>query len=494
MKKIILLFVTLLSIFFIIWGIKLRNPINRPDNYKDEVQAAWYDSAYTAPVPDEGWILDPTIPDNYIPVPGEDGLFMEVDEHGHIVRYYQRIAIDEYRWKWEEVNPDIPENYISVEGIENLYKVIDAEGNERYLIYIRNSDDTYCFVDCDSDGIPYYDGADAGVISNNYIRVDDNIYAVYNDNGVKEGYAERVPDNDRGYVWKYVPSAEVDFTEPTRYVQGSNSNVSTVPTPTTFGLLTPVPTPAAAQGITLYPTLAPNGKATLPPTPTLSSNQPPVTGTTVQLPDGSYTVTEVSTNTVTENGYAVTYKTTVYNTYDKNGKLIATISDPPIEISRRQLLASETPNKSLIEESLDKEYARVSALVKFDTDKAKEVLAALNAERTSQGLSVLTMNTSGESYKLACIRAADMAVYNYSASESPMYGTINDLASRYNCKSENIAENIWRTTSKSAPDIHIRLQSYDASRNNRMSPSYTEVGIAIVTKDGQDYIAEIYLK
>ena len=80
MKKTITLLVVLTCVFFVAWGIKLKLPVDRPDNVQDEVQVPWYESGYTSPVADEEWVLDPSIPDNYVPVPGEDNLYNSVSK------------------------------------------------------------------------------------------------------------------------------------------------------------------------------------------------------------------------------------------------------------------------------------------------------------------------------------------------------------------------------------------------------------------------------
>lgn len=48
------------------------------------------------------------------------------------------------------------------------------------------------------------------------------------------------------------------------------------------------------------------------------------TSTTKPNTDGSYVVVNKTTDTVSENGYNVTYETTVYNTYSKEGTLLYT--------------------------------------------------------------------------------------------------------------------------------------------------------------------------
>ena len=56
------------------------------------------------------------------------------------------------------------------------------------------------------------------------------------------------------------------------------------------------------------------------------------------------------------------------------------------------------------------------------------------------------------------------------------------------------SENIWKASTKTAAQIHTRFQANTGSRKVRMSSGYTEVGIAIVEKNNQTYVAEIYLK
>lgn len=459
MKSIIITFGLLLVAFFSSWGIKANVFVERPSNLDTGQTIPWYMSGSSSPTVSDEWQIDPSIPDNYVPVPGEDELYMIVDTDGTIIGYKHRYLNEEGVWVWEDVNPDIPDNYELVAGSENLYKVTDENGNVSYYLYVRNDDNTYAFVPCDEFGTPYYDGEDADIISENYVHEDGNIYTHYNDNGVKDGYAERTENEDGSYTWKYS--------------DGTNKQST----------------------------------AQLPETTTESNADSSASGNKIEITannnensnkhvneDGSYTTTNVSTNTVTEDGYNVTYKTTVINTYNKDGELIFTKTEGPEEISRTAVTASQTPDTSLIKGTLDEEYARVSAQVGYNTELANEVLTKLNAEREGQGLAALSMSTDSEAYKLACIRAGDMAIYNTSSSESAMYGTLDDMVSRWGCTTANASENVWKTSNKSADDIHSRLQAYDGSRNVRMSDSYTEVGIAIVNNNGQLYIAEIYLK
>lgn len=179
--------------------------------------------------------------------------------------------------------------------------------------------------------------------------------------------------------------------------------------------------------------------------------------------------------------------------YKKDGTLLKTKKIGPQVINKETLTAADSPDKSKIKSTLDKELARVSSRVEFDTKKANDVLTKLNAQRKSEGLSSLSMDTSSEAYKLACIRAADMAIYDYSSSTSPMYGTLNDMCNLWKISSSHPSENIWKAPSKTADEIHSRFQSNDGSRKIRMSNGYSNVGIAVIEKNGNTYIAEIYL-
>lgn len=455
MKKTVILLISLISIFLLVWGMKIRTAINKPESESAEYEIPWYESRYSTPVASDDWILDPEIPDNYVPVPGEEEMYMIVDDSGEIINYRQRTKQIDGSWLWEDISdPDISIDIVPVKGVNALYQITDEENVISYQKYIRNADNSYAFVETDEKGIAMDNGSDADKITENYLHYSDNIYALYNDVNVLIGYRERLQNPEGRYYWMEVQAP-------------ASQNMGIIS-------LTDI------SGVDSEPqhedrnTIVPENKA--------------------QNTDGSYTVTKTSTNTVTENGYSVIYQTTVYYTYDENGNLISTSKEGPIELSRTSVgSGTVTPNKNLIADSLDGELARVSGTVSFNGDKANEVLSLLNAERINQGRAALTMSNGSGAYKLACIKAADMATYGYCATESPMYGTLDDLIGRYGCSSDNPSENIWKAGDKSASEIHSRLQSNENSRLIRMS-DYTEVGIAIVDINGSTYVAEVFLK
>ena len=286
MKRITLTFMILLSVFFTIWGVKMKHPINRPENVKEDTETPCYETKYQAPKADDEWTLDPEIPLNYIPVPGEDELYMVVDDSGNITNYRKRVKQADGSWVWQDVNPDIPDNYEKVDGLDNVYKVTNKDGTTEYKQYVRNNDDTYCFVPVDEKGNPLDLKNDASTISKNYVHADGNIYALYNKDNVKMGYRERVKNNDGSYSWKVADPPK------TSKIAGNGSGLVTKKNQNT------------SSGSS-------NNSSSSDANKTLvgdSGNS----STKKTNSDGTYTITEKTVDTKTENGYTITYQTNGY--------------------------------------------------------------------------------------------------------------------------------------------------------------------------------------
>ena len=277
MKRITLTFMILLSVFFTIWGVKMKHPINRPENVKEDTETPWYETKYQAPKADDEWTLDPEIPLNYIPVPGEDELYMVVDDSGNITNYRKRVKQADGSWVWQDVNPDIPDNYEKVDGLDNVYKVTNKDGTTEYKQYVRNDDDTYCFVPVDEKGNPLDLKNDASTISKNYVHADGNIYALYNKDNVKMGYRERVKNNDGSYSWKVADPPK------TSKIAGNGSGLVTKKNQNTSS-----GSSNNSSGSDANKTLVGD-----------SGNS----STKKTNSDGTYTITEKTVDTKTENGY-----------------------------------------------------------------------------------------------------------------------------------------------------------------------------------------------
>ena len=94
MRKLVLLFCFLQIAFGSLWAVKAKEPEERPDAYAygaDEKEGAWWLRAEDLPDVGEEWYLDPEIPQNYVPVLGEEELYMVIGEDGRIEGYRQRI-------------------------------------------------------------------------------------------------------------------------------------------------------------------------------------------------------------------------------------------------------------------------------------------------------------------------------------------------------------------------------------------------------------------
>lgn len=211
MKKLFFTFIALLIVFFSAWGIKLRMPINRPNNVQGEQQVAWYETRYTAPTAEEEWTLDPEIPVNYLPVAGEDEVYMVLDDSGNIVGYRHRTQQEDGSWLWTDIEDPNAEHYEKVDGLDHIYKVTDKDGTSSYQQYVRNEDGSYAYVPVNENGVPLDDGADATTIdTTHYVHKSGNVYGLYNDNGVLTGYRERVKDGEN-YVWILMNLSSVTY-------------------------------------------------------------------------------------------------------------------------------------------------------------------------------------------------------------------------------------------------------------------------------------------
>ena len=458
----------LASIFFLSWGIKARMPINRPDNALSANYVPWYLNTYTAPVAGDEWTIDAELEPNYLPVPGMDEVYMVLDSAGNITKYRQRKRNNDGSWVWSDYTEDNT-GIEEVEGQNGLYLVTDKDGNQKYKKYVRNEDNTYCYVDTDEKGTPVDIGSDATEIKPEYVHLDKNTYAKYNDAGVMEGYRERVDNGDGTFRWELgnaptLPTYESGFT--TGGIPAYSIGNQQMPE---FG--------GGVQGVQVIEGVPLDGEIER-----------------IENADGTYTVTETIVNTETVNGQRITTQTTVTKTYDANGDILESFSSEPQEVAREALSASQQPENAQPASSLEGETARVGSSVTYDTGMAQEILEYLNAERAKAGLSALSMDTGSEAYKIALIKAGDMALYDYVGTSSPLYGSLADLCNAYGCKTNgDPAENLLKLSNVSAQDVHLRYQSDESSRLVRMSSDRKEVGIAVAVRDGISYIAEIYL-
>lgn len=479
MKKFLITFASLFFIFIFVWIFKSKNPANRPitdNSFTNE--GLWWADEENLPKPSEDWVLDPEIPENYIPVPGEDELYMVIDENGLITKYRQREKQEDGSWVWETVNPDIPKNYEAVEGLTDVYKVVNEDKSVSYFKYIRNEDDTFAFIPVDEHGNPIENKAPTGEeIPSNYVRITGNIYAVYNENNVIVGYKERSIDENGKYVWKDCekpePPAETDKSESDETSKENNdqSNPADESKPDT------------SKPDTSKPDIS-----------NPDTSKPETSNPDVSFPTAGRTETEVITTYEISGNWKITYETIVTRTYDENNELVSTKKEGPKEVNRTPITDTDkVPDKSLIKGTLVEELARVKIGLLFDTDLAKEVLVILNAERAAANIGPLTMNEGSSSMLLSQIRCIDMATFGHTDYNSPMYGTIDEMCDQFKVTAKSgAAEIVWKTGSdRSAEAIasRIRIMANESINN----PDFTSIGLTIVSKGGFYYINVVLL-
>ena len=436
-------------------GYRIKTPVNRPDEYAegyDSSAGEWWNTGKIEV--DDSWKLDPEIPLNYMPVPGEDELYMVIDNDGKIIAYRKRTKQIDGSWKWEDVNPDIPDNYEPVEGLENVYKVTSEDGTVKYYKYIRNDDDTFAFVEVDSNGNEINRNKDATTIDGKHVHITGNIYSKLNDYGVVIGYEKRVDNGDGTFSWidttlpqlSSLDDSTGDFSLPS---SNDNSNLS---------LDTSV-VDKMAQDMANANNAAANGSSdsydvnvTVNPGSSTTGNLydvTPETPTVINNEDGTHTEIEIVKETKNIDGWTSTYETYVKKTYDDAGN-----------------------------------YS-------YKKDIESEVFSLLNAQRAKNNLSTLTW--SDTAYKIAQLRAADMAGYDTSSENLPTYGSLGAMLSDYSVTSPALGENLWKTVTRTSDEIHTRFQAVDSARKARMGEQITQYGIAIAEVNGYFYVCEVFL-
>lgn len=450
-NKIVLIVCAILFLIFVIfWVSKANNPSKRP---KDDTtnSTEWYNKEVKTRA-DSAWILDPEIPENYIPVPGEHEMYMVVDAQGNISEYRQRIKSEDGSWIWSNVeNPN--KTYIIAAETDNGY-VLSSDNGDTYIKYIRNDDNSYAYVNSDANGNDT-ESTDATTIPKYYIHVTGNIFAVYNEFGVVTGYKERVSDGNGGYVW-------INTSKPD--TSSSDNNAGNLINPSN------------------------DSNNTVDDNNTSQSDNNPSEKEEIKS-DGTKVITTSYTETKLEGNEHVTYKTTITKTYNSSGELISTKKDGPIEVARTTQIGNAGIGNPM--SNLDDEVYRVGQMVSYDYDTANNLLAQLNELRSSMGLTTLSMN-NGSLYKIAKIKATDMAVNGHANSDSPTYGSITSIAKKYGVSLSNDKETALMMYNSTADAINMRLQALSSSREVRLDADISQICIVVVQKDGYTYVYECY--
>lgn len=488
MKKTVTIFLVCMLLFVGVWVFKNKTPTVRPNSYANGLSGMgnWWVTTVSADTVDSIWKIDPEIDPNYLPVPGEDELYMVIDENGKIVKYRHRTKQDDGSWLWEDVNPDIPNSFEPVPGLDNVYKVVDENGNTRYFRYVRNYDnDTFAFVEVDENGndLELYMPQGA-IIPSNYQYMGDNVYAVLNEHGVVIGYMQRMTDDNGNVYWQKIEkptqqeindsllnmdlNAWLGELDPETSISGTSIQQQQ---PVDIGMPTVVQVPVYVE------------------VPVDSSTQFELT------PDSTYVETETIITNEKSGGVIISYQTTIERTYSSDGELLMTHKEGPTEVGRSavtEVNTGEVPDTTKIASTLDAELSRITVGVSYNTQIAGELLAQINAERASQGLGILSMS-NGDAGKLAKARAAALARYNSSDYINPLYADLAAMMVKFNVYGTP-SELVWRTSpSRTGRDLFNRFYGNEGGRDAILNPSYTNVGISIAEKNGYIYVDVVFL-
>lgn len=467
MNKLLIILIGMLIVLGCIWYFKSSAPAERhSDAVYDETLGQWWSTSNLTDVSvDKNWILDPEIPINYVPVIGEEEVYMVLNEDGTVNRYRKRMKNGDM-WIWEDlIEEDEPVSFKPTALTDVYAYKSDEDDTEKLYQYFRNEDGSYAYVEVDSNGnLIGYDRPNGNNIPSNFVSVDgNNIYAAIDEHGVIIQFWERKIDDMGAVTWVQIANPyAVSFSSGSSYNWGDGFR----------------PSSGGGIGGGIGDTSLPN--ADLPQ---------------LDLTDGQTTSTETFRETETVGGWKITYETVYTYVYNRDGSLYSTLKDGPNEVERVQVFSQQTDlerDHGAIEPTIDAEVNRVSAKLTYQDNIAANVLAGLNAERANNGLNTLNSNQNGNATKLARIFAADMAKYNYADVESPLYGSIEDLANRYGI-TEPVAINAWRCGEKTAEEISTRFQTAETTRAVRMDSGATSVGIAIVSSNGFFYIAEVLM-
>lgn len=489
MKRAIALFVLCAILFVCAWAFKPKTPAVRPNSFANGLSGMgnWWITTVSADEVDSIWKIDPEIGDNYLPVPGEDELYMVIDENGKIAKYRHRTKQTNGSWLWEDVNPDIPNNYESVPELENIYKTTDQYSNVRYYRYVRNYDnDTFAFVEVDEKGndIEIYKPQGA-VIPSNYMYMGDNVYAVLNEHGVVIGYMQKQTDSEGNNYWEKIEKPNQKEMKDTLKDMDLKS------------WLGELNSDDIGSGTSIKAKYVDVSMPTVVTQPVYV--EVPVEGGGTQryemTPDSTFVETETIITNEKSGGVIISYQTVITKTYSSDGELLMTHKDGPKEVGRSAVTevgTGEVPDTTKIASTLDAELSRIMVGISFDKSKAGELLAQINAARASEGLAALSLS-SGNAGKLAKARAAALARYNSSDYINPLYADLPSMMKKFGI-SGIPSESVWRTSpSRTGRDIFNRFFSSEGGRQAILESSYTQVGIGIAEKNGYIYVCVVYI-
>lgn len=475
---------------------------------------------------------NPDIPENYEAVPGLTNVYKVTYDDGS-VSYFKYVRNKDDTFAFVEVDAKgnmigmaepsgatIPENYERVSG--NQYAVKNQDGiviafKER--ITSPESDDGFEWINIDEADLTDMTMPDVGFDLTSDVTGKGDITG-----GIKEhaGFNTDAGSMTAMAVPTLMPSNQMEqggfvfYTQPTAYTFVEEVRITPPPGMTTV-IASNDMSGMTGSNITFNSNtgsgnnqmnipdfqLSPNGSSFITgdsgnmntTASSASNNDVKSEGVTISQ-QGVMVSKEVVTSTKQEGNYLVTYSTTYERTYDKNGNLLGEKPGETQEVSRKQLstsAANESPASSL-----NDEYARMCTAMgtvgaRFNSNIPNKMVSLLNNERGAAGIPYITFNGNSHAYKIALCRAMMMALTGSSNNNLQGYGSLSAMCSKYGISTSSPSENMLITNVTSAEAIHSSFMS-SSSKDARMSPSYSEIAIAIVEKDGRYYIDEVFVK
>lgn len=119
-----------------------------------------------------------------------------------------------------------------------------------------------------------------------------------------------------------------------------------------------------------------------------------------------------------------------------------------------------------------------------------QMVNLVNSSRTSAGLKPLAMNA--ELTKLARLKSKDLVDHNTFTHISPTYGSPFDMMKKYGVSYLYAAENLAKSPSTQAAET--ALMNSAGHKANILNPSFTEIGIGIVSaNDGTNIYTQMFI-
>lgn len=109
-----------------------------------------------------------------------------------------------------------------------------------------------------------------------------------------------------------------------------------------------------------------------------------------------------------------------------------------------------------------------------------QMLSLINAERAKTGAKPLTANV--DLTKVARLKSQDIAAKNYFSHTSPTYGSPFEMLKKYGINYLYAGENLAKNSTVQA--AHTALMNSEGHRKNILNPTFTEVGIGVITDEG----------